>query len=211
MHLGSDYHAFMLASPRDRKVRERFQRLVCRLVQAGGTILDFGAGTGIDAKLYAERKFKVLAYEPGAENRAYLAKHCSGDLEKGTVVLTDLSENSAAQVIAANFAVLNLIADLRALFATFSRLLEPEGHVVASLLNPYFVGDARYPWWWAKLDGLLRSGSYAVEGVDGPVYRFSPTAVTRAATPDFSRVALYPAHLGLAISPYMFIVLRKVS
>ena len=48
VHTGAQYHEFMLASPRDRAVRERFQKMALDLLPAGADVLDFGAGTGID-------------------------------------------------------------------------------------------------------------------------------------------------------------------
>jgi SAM-dependent methyltransferase len=209
MHQGRTYHEFMLASPRDLRVRSRFQRLVCRFTPCHGTILDFGAGTGIDAKAYAKRKFRVLVHEPSKENRAYLDEYCRSELENGEIAAADLAANGVAQVIAADFAVLNLISDQRALFAMFSRLLAPKGHVVTNLLNPFFFGDARYAWWRANLSPLLRNGQYVVEGRNGPICRFTPAAVTRAAQQEFCRIVLRPAGLGLAFSQYMFMVFRK--
>jgi SAM-dependent methyltransferase len=209
MHKGNAYHDFMLSSRRDLKARKRFQQLVCQFTPYNGTILDFGAGTGIDAKAYAGRRFKVLVYEPCEENLAYLVEHCRGELEKGDIIVTDLAAREAAHVIAADFAVLNLVADHRMLFATFDRLLAPNGHVVISLLNPFFLGDARYGWWRSNLGALLRSGVYVVQGNDGPLYRMTPAAVSSSALPGFRRTALYPGWLGLAGSQYMFMVFRK--
>ena len=209
MHRGKAYHDFMLASPRDLKVRARFQRLVYQFTPYRGTILDFGAGTGIDAKAYAEREFSVLVYEPCEENRVYLTAHCRAELETGRIADTDLTANGAVNVIAADFAVLNLMADHRALFAMFDRLLASNGCVVANLLNPFFLGDARYGWWRANLRALLRNGGYVVEGDDGPVYRFTPAAIARAAEPAFCRATMWPHMPGLAASQYMFMVFRK--
>ena len=79
MHAGKSYHEFMLGSRRDRKVRERFQQLVLQLMPANGTILDFGAGTGIDAKCYAGRGFNVLVHEPLVTNLCYLAEYCADE------------------------------------------------------------------------------------------------------------------------------------
>ena len=209
MHRGKAYHDFMLASPGDIGIRARFQHLVYQFTPYHGSILDFGAGTGIDAKAYAGKNFSVLVCEPCEENRAYLTAHCRGELEEGKIAVADLTANETVHVIAADFAVLNLIADHRALFAMFGCLLAPEGYVIASLLNPFFAGDVCYAWWRRNLRALMRNGFYAVEGKDGPVYRFTPAAVARAAEPGFSWMALRPAPLGLAVSRYMFMVFRK--
>ena len=114
-------------------------------------------------------------------------------------------------VIAADFAVLNLIADHVALFAMFDRLLASKGYVIVNMLNPFFMGDARHGWWRTNLGLLLRSGGYAVEGGDGPIYRFTPAAVARSARPRFQQILLYPGRLGLTVSQYMFMVFRKMA
>ena len=209
MHKGRTYHESMLASARDMRVRERFQRLVYRFTPYGETILDFGAGTGIDAKAYATRKFKVFVYEPCEENLAYLAEHCRDELKNTDITVTNLVTNATVDVIVANFAVLNLIADHRTLFAIFDRLLAAKGHVVLNLLNPFFLGDARYAWWRGNLCALLRGGRYTVEGNDGPVHRMTPAAVSESAEPGFRQILLYPGWPGLAASQYMFMVFRK--
>jgi hypothetical protein len=49
VHTGAQYHDFMLASPRDRAVRDRFQKMALDLLPEGAAVLDFGAGTGIDS------------------------------------------------------------------------------------------------------------------------------------------------------------------
>lgn len=209
MHRGKTYHEFMLASPRDVTVRSRFQRLVYQYAPPGGTILDFGAGTGIDAKAYAEKAFRVLVHEPCGENRAELLKHCGGELASGDIDFMDVTAERDVHVIAANFAVLNLVSDHKALFELFYRLLTNDGVVVANLLNPFYSGDARFRWWRENMVALLHNGSYAVEGTDGPIYRFTPAAISRAAQPAFRRIALHPSGPGLAVSQYMFMVFQK--
>lgn len=199
----------MLASPRDVKVRRDFRRFVLRFAPRKGTILDFGAGTGIDAKIYAEGGLRVLVYEPCEENRLYLSEHCSEELARGSIAVTDLTPNEGVDAIAANFAVLNLIANPRPVFATFARLIGPEGHIILSLLNPYFLGDARYRWWRTNLGALLCRGSYSVEGEGGAIYRFTQSFMVRTAQPAFRLIALHPRGLELASHPYMFMAFQK--
>ncbi|HEY3637182.1 MAG TPA: methyltransferase domain-containing protein [Rhizomicrobium sp.] len=201
----------MLASAGDIEVRARFHRLVYQFTSYNATILDFGAGTGIDAKAYAEKGHRVLVYEPCKENLSNLAENCRDELEAGTVAITDLAMNEPADVVAADFAVLNLIADHRSLFTTFDHLLAPNGYVVVNMLNPFFGGDARYRWWWMNIGALMQRGDYAVQGDDGPVYRFTPAAVARAASPLFHLIALLPGRLGLPFAQYMFLVFRKIT
>lgn len=208
-HCGKAYHEFMLASPRDRKVRERFQHLALQVMPPQGTVLDFGAGTGIDAKSYAAKGFKVLVHEPSEANRACLGEYCRQEIADGKIVTTDMSAAESVQMIVANFAVLNLIADHRALFAKFARLLVPRGFVLVSLLNPYFLGDVRYAWWRSNLRRLIANGAYTVKGEFYPIYRFAPSVVAGAARPDFSVLRRVPAGLGLATSLYVFVLFQK--
>ena len=208
-HQGRAYHEFMLASRMDMRIRRDFHQFVQKFTPVQGTILDFGAGTGIDAKTYVAWGSKVLVHEPDEENRRYLTVYCREELAKGNIVITDLAANGAADAITANFAVLNLIADPKALFAKFDHMLMPKGRVVLSLLNPYFLGDARYRWWRTNLGPLLHRGSYSVEGEDGPVYRFTPSSIAAAAQPAFRRIGRHPRGLALATHPYMFMAFQK--
>jgi 2-polyprenyl-3-methyl-5-hydroxy-6-metoxy-1,4-benzoquinol methylase len=203
------YHDFMLASRRDRNLRDRFQRLVFQWVQPGETILDFGAGTGIDAKCYASHGLKVLVYEPSEQNLGYLVQYCHEEMAEGAITITDLSVPARVRLIVANFAVLNLIADHKELFQKFARLVAPDGLVFVSLLNPFFLGDARYAWWRKNVGALLNTGSYVVEGEFGPIYRFAPSAVISAAAPAFRPVARLPHGPRLVASRYMFLLFQR--
>lgn len=208
-HCGKVYHEFMLGSPRDRKVRERFQRLVLQMMPPHGTILDFGAGTGIDAARYAAEGFKVLVHEPSEANLAYLKEHCGQQIARGSIAIADLSDTPNVEMVAANFAVLNLIGDHRELFAKFAGLLAPRGRVLASLLNPFFLGDARYAWWRSNLRVLMATGAYAIDGELDRIYRFAPSVVSRAAGPDFRVLRSFPAWPRTGISRYVFMLFQK--
>src|SRR5581483_9568838 len=130
-----------------------------------------------------------------------------------------------------NFAPLNLIADLRGLFARLHSATTPGGKVLASVLSPYFVGDLKYGWWWRNVARLLRDGHYSVSGAQGPVVRrrlkdfaaqsaphFRLTHVFRGlppirgnAAPDFrARTAGSGAWLRAVSSRFMFLLFEKV-
>jgi SAM-dependent methyltransferase len=209
MHSGEAYHEFMLASARDLKVRARFQREVLGLLPPRAAVLDFGAGTGIDAKIYAVAGHRVFVYEPSETMRAYLERYCRDEMEQGRIIPADLVTTVPVNLVAANFAVMNLIADHEKLFAQFARLLAPGGFVLASLLNPFFLGDAKYSWWRANLGVLWKTGTYFVAGESGNIHRFAPGVVVRAAQPDFRVVRVIPRGAGLAIRRYMFMLFQK--
>ena len=78
MHTGEQYHEFILASKRDRTVRERFQNMALDLLPEGADLLDFGAGTGIDAKVYAANGHRTFVLEPSEAMHEYLMQFLDG-------------------------------------------------------------------------------------------------------------------------------------
>ena len=208
MHTGEQYHQLFLSSARDVAVRDRFQRIALSLAGEGDDILDFGAGTGIDAKTYASRGHRTFVYEPAASMRDYLQRHCRDEIASGAVVELQQDLGCTARVVTANFAVLNHFADHTALFEQLSGVVGSGGFVLASMLNPYYLGDARYGWWRRNLGQLLRHGRYAFDTESG-VHRFAPQVVARAAAPYFHLERREPRGLGMLGSLYMFLLFRR--
>ena len=209
MHTGEQYHEFMLRSQRDRKVRDRFRSIALDLLPAGADILDFGAGTGIDARFYAANGHPTFVYEPSQAMFDHLRRYCRGEIARGTVIPENRPCAHKVQAVMANFAVLNHIVDHRSLFEGFSRAIDRGGFVLASMLNPCYLGDARYRWWWANMPALVRSGCYPSPG-ESHIHRFAPRAVARAASPHFRLERLVPRGFGLATHLYMFLLFRRV-
>lgn len=209
MHTGEPYHAVMLASPRDLAVRDRFQKMLLSLLADGADVLDFGAGTGIDAKAYAAQGHRTFVYEPSQAMLDYLAHHCRDEIARKTVVAVASPLACNVQAVTANFAVLNHLADHRVLFEELARVVHRGGFVLASMLNPFYLGDARYGWWRKNLFNLIRHGRYAIAS-ESRIHRFVPRVVSRAAAPYFRLERLSPCGLGLATELYMFLLLRRV-
>jgi hypothetical protein len=95
------------------------------------------------------------------------------------------------------------------LFEELSQVVQPGGFVLASMLNPYYLGDARYSWWRANLINLLRHGHYGVVS-ESRIHRFTPGAVARTAAPYFRLERVTPRGLGRVTDLYMFLLLRRV-
>jgi SAM-dependent methyltransferase len=209
VHTGAQYHQLFMSSPRDLAVRERFQRMALGLLATGDDILDFGAGTGIDAKAYAARGHRTFVYEPAASMREYLQIHCRDELAGGSVIELGSSLGCKVRAVTANFAVFNHFAGHRALFKRLSGVLGEGGFVLASMLNPYYLGDARYGWWRGNLLKLLRDGRYTFDTASG-VHRFAPGVVARAAAPYFRLERLVPRGPGMLVNLYMFLLFRRV-
>ncbi|GAA0696033.1 class I SAM-dependent methyltransferase [Dyella marensis] len=208
VHTGAQYHQRFMSSPRDLAVRERFQRMALGLLATGDDILDFGAGTGIDAKAYAAHGHRTFVYEPAEPMREYLQIHCRDELAGGSVIELGSSLGCKVRAVTANFAVFNHFADHTALFAQLSGVLGEGGFVLASMLNPYYLGDARYGWWRRNLPKLLRHGRYTFDTASG-VHRFAPGVVARAAAPYFRLERLAPRGPGMLVTLYMFLLFRR--
>lgn len=208
MHTGEQYHQFMLASRRDRTVRARFQKLALDLLPAGADVLDFGAGTGIDAKHYAAHGHVTFVYEPSEAMRAYLVRFCRDELARRTIIAVTSPLTCRMHAVTADFAVFNHFADPAALFAELAHIVRRGGFVLASMLNPYYLGDARYGWWRANVVNLVRHGHYAIAS-ESRIHRFAPRVVARAAAPHFRLERLVPRGPGWVSQPFMFLLLRR--
>lgn len=208
MHTGEQYHQFMLASQRDQETRGRFQKMALDLLPADADILDFGAGTGIDAKFYAAHGHTTFVYEPSQAMHDYLLGYCHDEIARNAIVPVTRPLIRKVQAITANFAVLNHLVDHHALFEDFSHVVDQGGFVLASMLSPYYLGDARYRWWWANIANLVRSGSYPSPG-ESRILRFAPSPVACAAIPYFRLERLVPRGPGLASHLYMFLLFRR--
>jgi len=209
VHTGEQYHDFMQTSQRDLEVRGRFQRMALELLPAEAEMLDFGAGTGIDAKLYAAHGHPTFVYEPSQAMHDYLVRHCRDEIARNSIIPVARPLTRNVQAITANFAVLNHIVDHRSLFYEFSRVIDRGGFVLASMLSPWHLGDARYRWWWKNMPNLVRKGYYPSPG-ESRIHRFAPKAVARAAAPYFRLERLVPRGFGLTSRLYMFLLLRRL-
>ncbi|MGO4699921.1 methyltransferase domain-containing protein [Dyella sp. 2RAB6] len=209
VHTGAQYHRIFMSSKRDVAVRDRFQRMALGLLGNGDEILDFGAGTGIDAKAYAARGHRTFVYEPADSMREYLEIHCRDEIAGGRVIALEARLGCKVQAVTANFAVLNHFADHVALFEQLAGVVGEGGFVLASMLNPYYLGDARYGWWRRNLLALVRHGRYTFDTASG-VHRFAPGVVARAAAPHFRLERMAPRGLGMVASLYMFLLFRRV-
>jgi SAM-dependent methyltransferase len=208
MRTGEQYHQSMTASPRDRRTRDRFLQLALGLLRPGDRILDFGAGTGIDATAYAAAGHATWVYEPDDAQCTWLAEYCLEEIGRHAVIPTAFPPKEKVDAITANFAVLNLVPDHTALFDSFSRILDGEGFVLVSLLNPYYLGDIRYGWWRANLLKLLRERRYAVESASG-VTRHTPYSVARSAAPHFRLEKILPSGPAFCARQYSFLLFRR--
>ena len=193
---GAEYVQALTARESDRRARAAFQARALGLAPAGARIYDFGAGPGLDARHYALAGRRVEAYDIDPTMCEYFAGYCADLIERGVVVLhapdygaflgaAPRAPQAAADLVTANFAPLNLVTDLGALFAALAALLRPGGRMLASVLNPYYAGDLRYGWFWRNLPRFLASGRFAVPGAQALIWRRSLAVYAACAAPYF--------------------------
>jgi SAM-dependent methyltransferase len=237
---GAEYVKQITSLEADRRARSAFQDLVLRIAPPGAALFDFGAGAGIDERFFAERGLTITAYDVDPRMREYFSAHCRDLIDAGRVTLECgdyrefLTQKSAvagrADLVISNFAPLNLVDDLHTLFGKFHELTSPKGKVLASVLNPYFIGDMQYRWWWRILPRLWRDGHFFMPGPQAPHIRrrlvdlsalsspyFRLTRVFRGLPPywgkhsngvDVSRCERY-VWLHVVTSRYMFLLFEK--
>ena len=174
----------------DAAVRSAFQTFVSAQLPSGARILDFGCGTGTDASWYANRGFRVLAFDNSPGMIGELRIRCAEAIARVQIqpwadsyetFLADLESRDEVQAVTANFAVINLIPDLATWFATIGRILPREGAVFLTALNPLSLDDLRAP---RRLFNALRFAfDVGVPSPDAlnPLTRYWPRAIARAA------------------------------
>jgi SAM-dependent methyltransferase len=210
---GAAYVEAMNRDPTDREYRRAFLSVALALVPPQGSVFDFGSGPGIDAKQYADAGLRVRAYDSDAAMCEYFARHCAAEIAAGSVRLDTRTypdflrfragtNDAAVDLIVANFAPLNLVADLPPLFAKFSAMLKPQGKLLVSVLNPFFRGLLKSRRWWAQLPRLLWQGRYTTR-LHGsiPVTRWLPGRLARQAAPLFELTSIYAPETAPAGRP----------
>ena len=227
---GADYFKYITSVESDRRARAAFQDLVARIVPPGAALFDFGAGAGIDARFFAERGFTVEAYDSDPRMRDFFAEYC-GDLLKSGRISLDASDYRKFvtlgpavgarrfDLVICNFAPLNLIDDLQELFVKFAALTAPDGRILASVLNPYFIGDLKMRWWWRRAPRLWRRGHYFLPGPQAPHYRRRVANFGALSAPHFRVTRTFPgmssSNLGARLQyftcRYLFLLFEKVG
>lgn len=219
-HVGAQYVRAIQQHESDRSAREAFQSLALRHVPPAGTIFDFGAGAGIDARFFAERGLSVRTYDNDSRMRSYLAEACHDLIDAGRI-LPETGEYAEflarpgdpraplTHLVIANFAPLDLIDDLPVLFAKLHTLTVPGGSLLASVLSPYFLGDLAFGWRWRGMVEQWRTGRLIVPGAAGNITRRSLRVFAAECAPWFTLERVFPGRpprdaaeaAGIAFAP----------
>jgi SAM-dependent methyltransferase len=226
---GAQYVRQITAHESDRRARAAFRELVARIAAPGAALFDFGAGPGIDARFFGERGFTVDAYDVDPRMRSFFAEHCQQLIASGRVSLGSGSyahfltgipaqPRRSIDLVISNFAPLNLVDDLAGLFEKFQALTGPQGKVLASVLNPYWVNEMRSRWWWRRAPRLWRTGELFMPGPQAPHYRRLLRHYRKVSAPHFHISRVYGcdlqrggrlASLQLARCRYLFLLFEK--
>jgi SAM-dependent methyltransferase len=199
--IAGSYDAF-LEAPEARRHRQCFWEMVAPLLPTNARLLDFGAGTGLDAQYYASVGHRVTAYDISPGMIEVLTARCAACINDGSIrpivgTLDDLRAAVATSVpfdaVLCNFAVLSLIQDLHPVLRFFGTVVRPGGRLILSLQNPWFIGDLKtrafwHAWWTFARVGVLRYKSAET----GFTWRHLPVQVRRAARPEFRTIGVPP-------------------
>lgn len=190
----SRYDSLLTAHPLQLWVRRAFQERVVQSMPPGSLLLDFGCGTGLDAAWYAERGYRVLAYDISAGMVEQLRRRCAGEIARGAVIplvapfehfTSVVTGHPRPAAVAANYGVLNAMPRPRAFFEAVAPILAPGALLIVSVLSPFYWRDMLHAWWWAALrrSGPPRAIMTSGDGID--THRHFLSSLTDAAGPAF--------------------------
>lgn len=186
----------LLETPATREMRECFwRRAEAMLPAAPARILDFGAGTGIDAEHFARLGHHVTAYDVSRGMLAVLERRCAAHIAAERVVPVLAPSQQAREALAAgapydaivcNFAVFTSIPKLGDTFRLFAELVRPGGAVLVCIQNPWWPAEMRMRCFWRGLLLMpIRGVICYPRSQSGETFRHMPWQVRRAARPEF--------------------------
>jgi SAM-dependent methyltransferase len=210
------YDAVMAGDPENARVRSAFHDLVAATVPARARLLDFGCGTGVDARWYASRGYSVVAYDPARRMIARTASLCAHEIMDGRIVPVSfpftefphaLPPHAGFDVVTANFAVLNLLGDVRGVFDAMGRVLVAGGVVLANVLNPFHWRGLHHLWWWRSLATSVGTGTLSDRRPETSTHRHLISTIVHAAAPTLT-LGERRAVSG-RFGQFIFLVLRR--
>ena len=142
--LASTYDAQLRQDPVAGYMRAQLHAHFTRVFHAGERVLDFTAGTGIDARFLTARGVRVTALDASAGMIAELRRSLP-DADARVLPAARLNELAGQDFDGAlsTFAGLNLIDDLPRLARDLSGCLKPRGRVILHALNEFCLWQGR--------------------------------------------------------------------
>jgi ubiquinone/menaquinone biosynthesis C-methylase UbiE len=178
--------------------RQRVQDLLSKHAPQPGAVLDFGCGTGIDAAAFAERGWRVLAYDPSEGMLDRLRDRCAASVASGRVLPVSGSlENLYAalpgfgdlRAVVANFGVVNHLSDLGQFADLVTVRLPGVQTIILGVQNPFYFHDLRSGWWWRGLRRGWKTGAIFCDASAVPTRRYFARTLAAALAPAFRQRA----------------------
>ncbi|MEW6400940.1 MAG: class I SAM-dependent methyltransferase [Chloroflexota bacterium] len=189
------YDEFIENNPNLARMRQRVYRFVTTRLPKGSRILDLACGTGTDAVWFAQNGYSVHGVDISGEmleraNRKAQALNLQERLSFGQLSYTELKNADIGpfDLTFSNFGGLNCVSDMALVAESVRPLLKPQARVIWALMPPFCLWESAM---------LLRgrfslatrrfSGHSTVhkEGLDYPVYYYTPGQVAEAWGGDF--------------------------
>lgn len=203
--IAGDYDK-MMGKPDIRAVRECFWEQAEAHLQRPSRILDFGAGSGIDAEHFAGLGHTIVAYDLSDGMIGMLRERCQTQIACGQVlplagalreVRPVLLQMPTFDAVICNFAVFSVIPDLEPVLRLFGEIVRPGGVVLISVQNPLYRGDLLRRAFWKALLSFPREGALRFPSAEvGQNTHHLPRSIRRLARPHFRpsppRVPLRP-------------------
>ena len=122
-----------------RELRSRVHDVLNRYIAPGELVVDLGCGSGIDAAWLAPQVGSVLGFDAAAEMVA-LAIERTESFDNVSITQADAASvalDEPADVVLANFGVINCLGDLESVREHLRDLVRPGGHIVAVTMTKW--------------------------------------------------------------------------
>jgi SAM-dependent methyltransferase len=193
--ISGDYDR-LLDTAETRAMRQCFWQRAEALLPPAARILDFGAGTGIDAQHFADLGHRVVAYDLSRGMIEILERRCEAHLAAGTILplagtLAETRDSIMHQApydaVICNLAVFSLMPKIDDTLRLFGAAVRPGGFALICIQNPWFRAEMRHRGFWRALlrmplVGVIRYPFHQ----SGYNFRHSPWQIERSARRDFA-------------------------
>jgi len=132
--------------PHVRALRAYVQQLMLKSLPAGGTVLELGCGTGIDAAFLAGNGFRVFASDPAPGMLRTTARRCETMKEEVSLIclpaehLASIRDRSMDGILS-NFGALNCVEDLGPVIEDAYHVLRDNGIFFLVLMNRFSITE----------------------------------------------------------------------
>lgn len=202
--IAAEYAVQLERNPVAVYMRKRLHRHFVSTFRPGDRVLDFTAGTGLDALFLAEQGIQVSALDVSSRMIAELEKNadrCGLHVEARVIAAERMDEPEGYYAGAiSTFAGLNTIRDMPRLAESLAHSLRPNGRVILHGLNEFCLWQsaANFLRRRADRDGILRIGGASVQ------HRlYSPFALWRHAFAPYFQLRHAYALSVIAAPPFV--------